>query len=154
MNTLIIYTDGGCIGNPGRGGWAFVLRHDDTSREPIERNGAELSTTNNRMELTAVIEALKYVEGTMNTSDQLHLRIVTDSEYVRRGISEWIQSWLRNGWKTSNKKPVKNQDLWQELYALQSSFHISWTWVKGHSGDKYNELCDRLVHKAIDSLPR
>jgi ribonuclease HI len=149
MNTAIIYTDGGCIGNPGPGGWAFVLVRDGLS---TTRNGAERQTTNNRMELTAVIMALRYLDEVGLPSDGEAVRVITDSEYVRRGVSEWIHTWLKNGWKTSNRKPVKNQDLWVVLHELQSERRISWEWVKGHSGNEFNELCDNLVHEAIDTL--
>ena len=151
MESLTFYTDGGCIGNPGVGGWAFVLLEDGKT---TERNGAESLTTNNRMELTAVIEALEYVGRELPGVSSETIRIVTDSEYVRRGISEWIHTWLRNGWKTSGRAPVKNQDLWMRLHNLQGFYSISWAWVKGHSGNQYNELCDKLVHVAIDSLKR
>jgi len=149
MESLTFYTDGGCIGNPGVGGWAFVLLEDGKT---TERNGAESLTTNNRMELTAVIEALEYVGRELPGVSSETIRIVTDSEYVRRGISEWIHTWLRNGWKTSGRAPVKNQDLWMRLHNLQGFYSISWAWVKGHSGNQYNELCDKLVHDAIDSM--
>jgi ribonuclease HI len=148
MPIIEIYTDGGCIGNPGPGGWAFVALEGE---EAIERNGAVEQTTNNRMELMAVIQALEFVQG-YTTAAKPEIRIVTDSEYVRKGISEWINNWIRNGWKTSGRKPVKNQDLWVQLHELQSSFRISWDWVKGHSGDRYNERCDSLVQEAIRKL--
>ncbi len=150
MSTIQIYTDGGCIGNPGPGGWAFVAIQRETTET---RNGAVKETTNNRMELTAVIEALEFVRGRSDMERKLQIRIVTDSEYVRRGISEWIHNWIRNGWQTSNKKPVKNKDLWMRLNGLQEPYSVEWSWVKGHSGNTYNELCDRLVQEAIRSLP-
>lgn len=149
MNTTTIYTDGGCIGNPGPGGWAFVQIREGL---PTTRNGAERQTTNNRMELTAVIMALRHLDEIGLPSDGEVVRVITDSEYVRRGVSEWIHTWLKNGWKTSNRKPVKNQDLWVVLHKLQSERRISWEWVKGHSGNEFNELCDNLVHEAIDTL--
>ncbi|HUX49592.1 MAG TPA: ribonuclease HI [Spirochaetia bacterium] len=151
MGSLTIYTDGGCIGNPGVGGWAFVLLEDGKT---TEHKGAEALTTNNRMELTAVIEALEYIRQDVPGVSSEAIRIVTDSEYVRRGISEWILTWIRNGWKTSGRAPVKNQDLWKRLHVLQEHYSISWDWVKGHSGNQYNEMCDQLVHDAIDSLKK
>ncbi len=145
MKQLVIYTDGGCHGNPGPGGWAFVIELDG---ETHERSGREDATTNNRMELTAVIEALKTVHSQYGDTVK-SISIVTDSQYVRGGISDWMTRWLRNGWKTSAGKPVKNQDLWQELQRLSHGLNISWTWVRGHSGDHRNELCDTLVQQAI-----
>ena len=145
MKQLEIYTDGGCHGNPGPGGWAFVIELDG---ETQQRSGREAVTTNNRMELTAVIEALKSVRS--HYGDKVKsISLVTDSQYVRGGISDWMTRWVRNGWKTSAGKPVKNQDLWQELQRLSHGLNISWDWVRGHSGDRRNELCDTLVQEAI-----
>ena len=144
MSLVEIYTDGACRGNPGPGGWGAVL----TSGEHVkELSGAEPLTTNNRMELTAVIRAL---EALKRPSQQL--RIFTDSEYVRRGITEWVRSWKARGWKTADRKPVKNQDLWERLDALAAAHQIEWRWVKGHSGDPGNERVDRLANEAIDSM--
>ena len=143
-----IYTDGGCSGNPGPGGWAYVLINGDA--EPLENWGAEKSTTNNRMELQAVIAALEMVPGTVLAPGTI--TIYTDSQYVQKGITEWIKEWKSKGWKTSAKKPVKNQDLWQRLDALSIGLPITWVWVKGHAGNKYNERCDLLAQKAIASL--
>jgi len=150
MSTIQIYTDGGCIGNPGPGGWAFVAIENGGEEA---RKGAVRETTNNRMELTAVIEALEYVRGRSGMERESRVQIVTDSEYVRRGISEWIHKWIRNGWQTTDRKPVKNKDLWMRLNALQEPLSVEWGWVKGHSGNTYNELCDSLVQEAIRSLP-
>jgi ribonuclease HI len=143
MSVVEIYTDGACRGNPGPGGWGAVL----TSGEHVkELSGAEALTTNNRMELTAVIRAL---EALKKTSEAL---IYTDSEYVRKGITEWVKNWKARGWKTADKKPVKNQDLWERLDALAAGHKIEWRWVKGHSGVPGNERCDRLANEAIDSM--
>jgi len=146
-----VYTDGGCSGNPGPGGWAFVVVLKTFQGDTVvaEEWGGEPETTNNRMELLAVISALK----TLKTKTELprQLTVYTDSQYVQKGISEWILTWKRNSWRTSDKKPVKNQDLWRELDALAAEFPISWEWVKGHAGNKFNERCDELTRKAIAS---
>ncbi len=145
LKRVEIYTDGGCSGNPGPGGWAFVVITGDG---PIlKRNGCDKLTTNNRMELTAVIEAL----GSITAEPGSPLRIVlhTDSQYVKNGITNWIHSWLRNNWRTAAKKPVKNKELWIRLKSLADSFDIEWVWVPGHAGVRYNELCDELVQQAI-----
>ena len=144
-----IYTDGGCSGNPGPGGWAYIMVLEVVEGDKIlaEQWGAEKETTNNRMELTAVIEALKSLE-TMNETPR-QLAVYTDSQYVQKGMSEWIHQWKKNFWRTSDKKPVKNQDLWQRLDTLAAAFSISWNWVKGHAGNEYNERCDALTQRAI-----
>ncbi len=140
-NKTIIYTDGGCTGNPGPGGWAAVI----LNKEPAtELSGREEATTNNRMELTAVIKAQQWCIGNNINGD---LEIHTDSQYVKNGINSWIHNWQRNGWKTAAGKAVKNQDLWVELYQLNRQLNPQWYWVKGHSGDQYNEMCDKLVEK-------
>jgi len=138
-NSVTIYTDGGCTGNPGPGGWACVLL---TGGEEHHFSGGDESTTNNRMEMTAVITSLKQV---MEMGLPLKAQIYTDSQYVKNGLTQWIHGWIRNGWKTAAKKPVKNKELWIEMKELCDQFELSWHWVKGHSGDKYNELCDTLV---------
>lgn len=145
--TTIIYTDGGCLGNPGPGGWACILIAEE---RVIKRSGAVKGTTNNRMELTAVIEALKVYgkEGIDAKAIILH----TDSQYVQKGISEWIQGWIRKGWKTSTGRMVKNRDLWQELKNLSDSLPITWKWVRGHAGDPFNEMCDGLVKTAMKAI--
>ncbi|MCL2318791.1 MAG: ribonuclease HI [Treponema sp.] len=147
-----IYTDGGCSGNPGPGGWAYVMVLETFQGDSIvaEEWGGERDTTNNRMELLAVISALKAVKLQPELPRQL--RVYTDSQYVQKGISEWIRKWKQNSWRTSDKKPVKNQDLWKELDALASEFPVTWAWVKGHAGNKYNERCDALTQRAIASL--
>jgi len=138
-----IYTDGACRGNPGPGGWAATLELGEHLRE---LSGAEAETTNNRMELTAVICALEALKR------KSALRIHTDSEYVRRGITEWIKNWKAHGWKTADKKPVKNRDLWERLDELANQHDIEWRWVKGHSGVPGNERVDALANAAIDGL--
>lgn len=136
----MIYTDGGCIGNPGTGGWGALVILD--GKENC-LSGSEKLTTNNRMELRAAIEALTFVsslESSQATKVELHI----DSQYVKKGITEWIMNWKANGWKTAGKKDVKNQDLWRKLDELNGKLGVEWHWVKGHSGDKYNEMCDKM----------
>ncbi len=136
-----IYTDGACSDNPGIGGWGVVILIKD--EKPILLNGGALNTTNNRMELTAAIEALKYIEK------KSEINLFTDSKYVKDGIISWVKKWEINGWKTSNKKPVKNKDLWIELNNQINRHDLNWSWVKGHAGNKYNELADELASKYI-----
>jgi ribonuclease HI len=143
MSVVEIYTDGACRGNPGPGGWGALLSVGEHEKE---LSGAEVLTTNNRMELTAVIRAL---EALKRPSE---VRIFTDSEYVRRGITEWVKNWKARGWKTADRKPVKNQDLWERLDALAAGHQIEWRWVKGHSGVPGNERVDQLANEAIDAL--
>jgi ribonuclease HI len=140
-----IYTDGACRGNPGPGGWAALLRTGEHEREI---SGAETHTTNNRMELTAVIRALEALKRPVQA------RLYTDSEYVRRGISEWLPAWKARGWRTAARKPVKNQDLWQRLDEVRASHQIEWHWVPAHAGVPDNERVDRLANEAIDALAR
>ena len=136
--TIVIYTDGSCLGNPGRGGWAAVFKDKEIS-------GGEKNTTNNRMELTAVIEALKL------TTKGSRIELFTDSSYVKDGITSWIKSWKKNGWKTSSKKPVLNKDLWQTLDNLVNSRHVNFNWVKGHAGNYLIERCDQLARNRAQS---
>jgi ribonuclease HI len=138
-----IYTDGACRGNPGPGGWAALLRLGEHEREI---SGAEALTTNNRMELTAVIRALEAL------TRPVQARVYTDSEYVRRGVSEWLAGWKARGWRTADRKPVKNQDLWQRLDELRAPHRLEWHWVPGHAGIPDNERVDRLANEAIDAL--
>jgi len=154
-----IYTDGGCSGNPGPGGWAYVMVQKTFQGSQIiaQKKGSEKETTNNRMELIAVIEALRAFKTMSGTSGQLETSpevprqaaLYTDSQYVQKGITEWIRNWKRNSWRTSDKKPVKNQDLWKELDSLAEELPIKWEWVKGHAGNEYNELCDTMTQQAI-----
>lgn len=138
-----IWTDGACRGNPGPGGWGALLA---VRGEEKELAGAELATTNNRMELTAVIRALEALKRPVTA------RLYTDSEYVRRGITEWLPAWKARGWRTADRKPVKNQDLWQQLERLANGHRIEWHWVRGHSGNPGNERVDALANRAIDAL--
>lgn len=145
MDEIIIYTDGGCHGNPGPGGWAVVVIADEVAKQV---SGGESMTTNNRMELTAAIAALSIVQNTQSFAAK-HVTVNIDSQYVKNGITTWIKSWKAKGWKTSDKKPVKNQDLWVKLDELNSALNVTWKWVKGHAGVEYNELCDSLCQKEI-----
>jgi len=138
-----IYTDGACRGNPGPGGWAALLQ---TGKREKELNGAEPLTTNNRMELTAVIRALEALKRPARA------RVYTDSEYVRRGITEWLTAWKSRGWRTAARKPVKNQDLWERLDELAARHEIEWHWVRGHAGHPENERADALARGAIAAL--
>jgi len=147
-----IYTDGGCSGNPGPGGWAYIIITAGPSHYHPEMRqwGAEKNTTNNRMELSAVIEALRAFKAMDGISRKA--TVFTDSQYVQKGISEWIFKWKRNSWRTSDKKPVKNQDLWMELDSLAGELHVTWKWVRGHCGNEYNEQCDKMTQEAIKSV--
>jgi len=153
LKLIEIYTDGGCSGNPGPGGWSHVIIRDDVLVS--EKWGAEKQTTNNRMELQAVISALEFLsQEPLSEEDRKgeKISIYTDSQYVQKGITLWLAEWKKKEWKTSDKKPVKNKELWQRLEALAELFRISWVWVRGHAGNKYNERCDELAKKAIVSL--
>ncbi|MGO2751491.1 MAG: ribonuclease HI [Pseudoclavibacter sp.] len=143
MSEVVMYTDGACKGNPGPGGWGVWLKSGDHERELF---GGELNTTNNRMELKAVIEGLSALKKPCTVA------LYLDSQYVRKGITEWIKGWKAKGWKTASKQPVKNAELWKELDALveDSGHTIEWRWVKGHSGDVGNERADMLANKGVD----
>ncbi len=144
MKRIEIFTDGACLGNPGPGGWGVILRYNDVEKELF---GNEANTTNNKMELTAVISALSALKEPCN------ITLYTDSRYVMDGIEKWIFNWKQNGWKTANKKaPVKNLELWQKLDELKSKHDIRWVWVKGHAGHKENERCDELARTAAEQL--
>jgi ribonuclease HI len=138
-----IFTDGACSGNPGPGGWGAILRFSGRERE---MSGGDPATTNNKMELTAAIMALEALKR------PCRVRLFTDSSYVRDGVTKWIHGWKRNGWRTSDKKPVKNVDLWQRLDAARLPHHVDWIWVKGHSGHPENERADRLARAAIEKM--
>jgi ribonuclease HI len=144
---VTIYTDGGCIGNPGPGGWAAVLLYGEAVRE---LSGRYRATTNNRMELRAAIEALNTLKR------PCPIDLYTDSEYLRQGITEWVAGWLRRGWKTAAKQPVKNQDLWQQLLAAvgrhEPAGGVAWRWTKGHAGDRWNEVVDQLANAAARAV--
>lgn len=139
MKHVQLITDGACIGNPGPGGWACILRYGDVKRE---LSGSESETTNNRMELTAAIQGLKALR------EPCTVEVVTDSEYLKNGITKWIHGWKKNGWKTASKKPVVNQDLWNLLDELVSGHEIKWTWTKGHADHADNNRCDELATAA------
>jgi len=145
MRSVKAYTDGACSGNPGPGGWGVVLQFGDHERE---LKGGESDTTNNRMELTAAIEALKALK------EPCHIALTTDSTYVKDGITKWLSNWKRNGWKTAAKKPVKNQDLWQQLEDSVAQHTVEWLWVKGHSGHPENERADTLANEGMSALKR
>ncbi|WP_354685421.1 ribonuclease HI [Cupriavidus necator] len=145
MEEVTIYSDGACKGNPGRGGWGAVLVAGTSEKELF---GGEANTTNNRMEMTAVIEALRALKRPCT------VRVYTDSQYVQKGISEWLPGWKARGWKTAEKKPVKNADLWQELDALAQQHQVSWHWVRGHNGHPGNERADALANRGVDSIGR
>jgi ribonuclease HI len=143
IQIIEIYSDGACRGNPGPGGWGAVLRHGEQVKEIF---GGEVMTTNNRMELMAAIQALSILKK------PCQVVLTTDSEYVRRGITEWIHQWKRRGWRNSKKQPVKNQDLWQHLDDEVTRHQIEWRWVKGHSGHPENERADQLANQGIEEL--
>jgi ribonuclease HI len=142
---ITIYTDGGCIGNPGAGAWAYVLEADGVFIR--EASGYEAETTNNKMELTAVIEALK----TAKTLGAKKITLYTDSQYVKNGITTWINKWKINGWRTANKAPVKNKEYWVALDELKNQVDVAFSWVKGHAGIPGNERCDALVGQTIEA---
>jgi ribonuclease HI len=141
VETVEIFTDGACSGNPGPGGWGAILRYNGTEKEMF---GFAAATTNNRMELMAVIEALRVLKR------PLVVAVHTDSQYVQKGITEWIHGWKRRGWKTAGKQPVKNEDLWRQLDALSAQHEMSWHWVKGHAGHAENERADELARRGIE----
>jgi len=141
--SVTLFTDGACLGNPGPGGWAYILQNGS---EEIENSGGEPDTTNQRMEVTAVLRALETLEEPTRVS------IYADSQYVTKGLTEWMDGWLVKGWKNSSKKPVKNQDLWQQLAILRETHDISTHWVKGHAGHPENERCDELASAAAEAI--
>lgn len=138
---VYLFTDGACKGNPGKGGWGALLRYGEQEKELF---GGELDTTNNRMELMAAIEGLRALKR------PCEVVLTTDSSYVKQGINEWMPKWQANGWRTANKQPVKNQDLWQQLDAMVKQHKVEWRWVKGHSGHVENERADALANKGVE----
>ena len=144
MDKIVIYTDGGCRGNPGVGGWGVLLRYNDYDKK---LKGSEHNTTNNKMELTAAIKALEALK-----SSEISVDLYTDSKYVIQGINEWIEGWKSKDWKTANKKPVKNVDLWKQLDLLNNKYSVTWHWVKGHSDDPGNDMADLLANQAMDEI--
>src|ERR1700761_4981428 len=142
-NTVELFTDGACLGNPGPGGWAAILRYKGTERE---LSGGEPMTTNNRMEMMAVIQGLRAL------TRACRIEVFTDSQYVQKGITEWIKGWKKRGWKTADKKPVKNADLWQRLEEGASRHEVQWHWVRGHNGHDYNERADILARNAVQKI--
>ena len=144
-NTVDIWTDGACSGNPGPGGWGAILTYGGTEKE---LSGAEAATTNNRMELMAAIQALEALKRSST------VRLHTDSKYVMDGVTKWIHGWKKNGWKTADKKPVKNEDLWKLLDAANARHEVTWKWVKGHSDNEMNNRADELARGAIGTLKK
>lgn len=143
MKTVFLFTDGGCRGNPGIGGWGVLIRYKTQQKELL---GADGNTTNNRMELTAAIEGLKALK------ESCVVIITTDSQYVKNGITTWLPNWKKRHWKTVNNKSVKNQDLWEALDFQVSRHHVTWHWIKGHSGHRENDIADQLANHAMDEL--
>ena len=143
MDKVTFITDGACSGNPGPGGWCVIIKKDDKVNEFF---GGDLETTNNKMELTAAIQALKAIEK------KSAITLITDSKYVKDGIQSWIQNWKKNGWKTAAKKPVKNKELWIKLDELIARHNITWEWVKGHAGNTHNEKADYLARRYIEEI--
>lgn len=144
-NKVYAYADGACRGNPGPGGWGVLLQYNGKEKELF---GGEAETTNNRMELTAAIQALE------SLTQPCSVCLVTDSSYVAKGIAEWLPNWIKRGWKTASKEPVKNIDLWQRLEAARLRHRVEWQWVKGHAGHTENERADRLANRGVDEILR
>lgn len=142
-NKTEIWTDGACKGNPGKGGWGVVIKR---GKSIVKLSGSQAVSTNNQMELQAAIEALKYISKNTNINNDVH--ITTDSTYVKNGITEWIKAWVSNGWKTKQRKPVKNVGLWKELDILNKKYHVKWHWVKAHNGHPENTMADKLASDA------
>jgi ribonuclease HI len=145
MKKVAIFSDGSCLGNPGPGGWGSIIRTDG---KEIELSGGKKHSTNNEMELSAVIEALKHLK------EPCEVVVTTDSQYVVKGMTEWMAGWVRNGWKTASRQPVKNRHFWEELKTLSETHKIHWKWIRGHDGHAENERCDRLAQEASASFAR
>jgi ribonuclease HI len=145
---ILLYSDGACSGNPGKGGWGSVICYPDGKVQ--ELSGGQAMTTNNRMELMGAIQALRAIQQEKSASSQLIIH--TDSQYVKNGVTQWVHNWKKNNWKTSSKEPVKNQELWQELDQLNRQLNPQWKWVKGHAGNHWNERCDQLAVDARNQL--
>lgn len=143
MKKLTLYTDGACSGNPGPGGWACILIYGGHEKE---LSGGAAETTNNRMEMTAALEGLKALKRPCK------VEFYTDSNYLKDGVTQWLAGWKKRGWKTATKKPVKNQDIWEQLDQVIQNHQIEWHWVKGHAGDEYNERCDELAREALEEF--
>lgn len=143
MKTVEIFTDGACKGNPGPGGWGAIIRFGQHEKE---LSGGEADTTNNRMEMMAAIAALEALKR------PVHVRLHTDSAYLRNGVTQWIERWRRNGWRTAEGKPVANEDLWRRLELARAPHQVEWLWVKGHAGDPMNERADKLAREAVKTL--
>jgi ribonuclease HI len=141
MNKVVVYTDGACRGNPGPGGWAAILMYNQAEKIV---SGFERETTNNRMELMAAVEGLRALKR------KCIVELYTDSQYVKQGMTAWIHNWRRNGWRTADKKPIKNQDLWLALDAIANTHEVHWHWVKGHVGHEHNERADQFAREALD----
>ncbi len=141
-----IYTDGACKGNPGVGGYGYILSYGDLN---VEGNGWSQSTTNNQMELMAVIKGFEHSQELPEFSNVKEVTVVSDSQYVTKGMCEWLQGWLSRGWRSSSNKPVKNKELWQTLHQLSKPYKVTWEWVRGHVGHPQNERCDELANEAI-----
>jgi ribonuclease HI len=148
LESIVIYTDGGCRGNPGPGAWAYIVK---TQKLEKSGSGGDTHTTNNKMELTAVIKSLDFIFKVSEMRDK-SIDLHTDSQYVKNGISLWIKNWVRNGWMTAAKKPVKNKELWIELKEISDKLNVNWNWVKGHAGNPMNEACDHMVNEEMNKL--
>jgi len=143
LKKVTLYTDGACSGNPGPGGWACVLIYGEHEKE---LSGGAAETTNNRMEMTAALEGLKILKRPCK------VEFYTDSNYLKDGVTQWLAGWKKRGWKTATRKPVKNQDIWEQLDQVIQTHQIEWHWVKGHAGDEYNERCDELAREALEAF--
>lgn len=151
---IVVHTDGSCLRNPGPGGWGAIVRlwNGDTLTERVELTDADLTTTNNKMELSAVLAVLHYIRGRSDFDRSTPITVISDSRYVVDGFTQWLPNWVRNGWRSSDKKPVKNQELWKAFEFAAAGLSLAFEWVKGHSGNAENEAADALARAAIDRL--